>query len=337
MGTSHQGSGLKGAGPPLKKKNMTKVFIDGSSGTTGLRIRERLKERDDLELIVLGEEKRKDKKSVQEAFKEADFAFLCLPDDASEEAFEMAKNMEVRLIDTSTRHRTDPGWAYGFAELSDLRGIIRNSRLVANPGCHASGFLALVRPLVEYGLISADTHLVCTSLTGYSGGGKNMIHEYESGERSYLLDAPRLYGLTQEHKHLKEMVTISGLNYAPAFLPVVADFYAGMETIVPLFKKDILKGSMEEIRDCYREYYQKSGHVVYFEETIDDGGFIASGKLAGYDDMIISVSGNEERILLVALFDNLGKGACGAAIQNLNIMMGVDEEKGLKLSSVPSL
>ena len=305
---------------------MTKVFIDGSSGTTGLRIYERIEARTDIELIRLPEEKRKDETARKEALHEADIAFLCLPDEAAREAVKLAEGSDTVIIDTSTAHRTDPGWAYGFPELKGLREKIASSKRIANPGCHASGFIALIEPLVAEGVISKDTALTCLSLTGYSGGGKKMIAEYESPERDSLLTAPRVYGIGQSHKHLKEMKLISGLDIEPAFYPVVADFYSGMETNISLFKKDI-KGTAKDIRSIYRERY--SGKIVHYEERLDDAGFISAAKLKDRDDMAVSVSGNEDRITLIALFDNLGKGASGAAVQNMNIVLGIDEAAGL--------
>lgn len=307
---------------------MTRVFIDGSAGTTGLRIHERLAGRKDIELIILPEEKRKEEASIREALHEADIAFLCLPDAAAVEAVKLAEESGVKLIDTSTAHRTADGWTYGFPEIGDLREKIASSDRIANPGCHASGFVVLIAPLVEAGLISKDTALSCISLTGYSGGGKKMIADYEAADRDPLLKAPRVYGLTQTHKHLKEMKKIADLNAEPAFYPIVADFYSGMETNIAIFKKD-LKGSIDDIRELYKEKY--NSRIVHYEETVDDGGFISAAKLSGRDDMVVSVAGNEDRISLIALFDNLGKGASGAAIQNMNIIMGVDETTGLTL------
>ena len=305
---------------------MTKVFIDGSAGTTGLRIYERLAERRDIKLIILPDEKRKDEAYIKEALYEADIAFLCLPDEAAAEAVKLAEGSEVTIIDTSTAHRTADGWVYGFPELTGFREKIASSKRIANPGCHASGFIALIAPLTEAGLISKDTELSCISLTGYSGGGKKMIADYENADRAALLDAPRVYGLSQKHKHLKEMAKVTGLSLEPAFFPIVSDYYSGMETNIALFKRDI-KGSIDDIKDVYKEKY--GSKIVHFEETLDDGGFISAGKLSGRDDMAIGLAGNEDRVSLIALFDNLGKGASGAAIQNMNIVMGVDETTGL--------
>ncbi len=304
---------------------MTKVFIDGSAGTTGLRIHERLAQREDIELLLLSDELRKSADARQEMLHSADIAFLCLPDAAAIEAVELAKDSGVRIIDTSTAHRTNPAWAYGFPELNKKKQIASATR-VANPGCHASGFLALVAPLVSEGLIAPDTALTCFSLTGYSGGGKKMIAEYEASERSPLLGAPRQYGLSQAHKHLPEMCAVAGLSMSPVFCPIVGDFYAGMEVTVPLLQKD-LRGTVEDIRALYANMYHSP--LLHYNDRADEAGFLSAAAFAGRDDMEISVFGNEERILLTARFDNLGKGASGAAIQNMNILLGVDETTGL--------
>ena len=240
----------------------------------------------------------------------------------------MIENDHTTVIDTSTAHRTAPGWVYGFPEVGGLREKIRQSRRIANPGCHASGFIALVAPLVRAGLLDAGAQLTCFSLTGYSGGGKKMIAEYEGSDRNPLLDAPRQYGLSQQHKHLPEMAAISGLNAPPCFCPIVADFYSGMEVSVPLFASQ-LRGTPAQIREIYRETY--AGPVVRYVEVGDEGGFLSAAALSGSDGMEISVSGNDGRILLTARYDNLGKGASGAAIQNLNLLLGADETAGLVL------
>ena len=305
---------------------MTNIFIDGSAGTTGLRIYDRLSTRDDISLISLPENLRKDENARKEAINSADIVFLCLPDDAARQAVTFLNNSNTAIIDTSTAHRVNADWVYGFAELTGKRDAILNSKRIANPGCHASGFIALVTPLIEAGVINRDIALNCFSVTGYSGGGKKMIAEYESESVSPLYKAPRQYGLTQQHKHLKEMQIISGIDTAPAFCPVVADFYSGMEVTVTLFKKDV-KANMCNIKEIYKNYY--TGKLVHFDEDADESGFLSAAALSGRDDMQIYVSGNDERILLVARYDNLGKGASGAAIQNMNILMGVEETKGL--------
>lgn len=305
---------------------MTNIFIDGSAGTTGLRIYDRLSVRDDISLIKLPEELRKDDAARADAINSADIVFLCLPDDAARQAATFVKNDKTAIIDTSTAHRTHDDWVYGFPELTGKRETIINSKRIANPGCHASGFIALVKPLVEAGALSAQTALSCFSLTGYSGGGKKMIADYEDPNKSALLKAPRQYGLAQQHKHLKEMQVISGIDMAPAFCPIVADFYSGMEVTVTLFKQDI-KANVDDIKEIYKNYY--IGKLVHFDDAADEGGFLSAAALSGKDDMQLSVFGNKDRIILTARYDNLGKGASGAAIQNMNILMGVDETIGL--------
>ncbi len=305
---------------------MIRVFIDGSAGTTGLRIHERLSKREDLELITLPDETRKDPAARKDAIFAADAVFLCLPDAAAVEAAELAEGSSAVIIDTSTAHRTAEGWVYGFPELKGYREMIRNSKRIANPGCHASGFIALVKPLTDCGLLPSDAALTCFSLTGYSGGGKKMITEYQDEDRDLLFIGPRQYGLTQQHKHLKEMKSVCGLDTAPVFCPIVADYYSGMEVSVPLFARD-LKGSIADVREAYRSYYP--GPLVRFEEACDEAGFLSASALAGRDDMQITVTGNEERLVLTARFDNLGKGASGAAIQNLNLVLGLDETESL--------
>ena len=247
---------------------MKRVFIDGSAGTTGLRIRERLANRKEIELVILPEEKRKDPLARRDALNGADIAFLCLPDAAATEAVALVENPGTAIIDTSTAHRTAQGWVYGFAELPGQRPRIAASKRIANPGCHASGFIALIAPLTHAGLLNKDALLCCTSLTGYSGGGKKMIAEYEADGRSPLLDAPRQYGLTQQHKHLKEMAAVCGLTHAPAFMPIVGDFYSGMEVSIPLFA-DQLNGNIDDVKAAYRAAY--AGPVVNYAEAADEG------------------------------------------------------------------
>lgn len=307
---------------------MTKVFIDGSAGTTGLRIRERLLQRPDLSLITLPEELRKEPEARKDAMNQADIVFLCLPDAAAMEAVTLVENSSVRVIDTSTAHRTNPAWVYGFPELDGQRQRIQKAARVANPGCHASGFVALVAPLVQAGLLDKDIFLSSFSLTGYSGGGKKMIAEYEAPDRSPLLKGPRQYALTQQHKHLKEMVQVCGLNHTPVFCPIVGDFYSGMEVTVPLFAGDV-HGNVEDIRTLYQTYYAKG--LIRYAQNSDADGMLSASAFSGRDDMQVSVFGNEERILLTARFDNLGKGASGAAIQNMNLLLGVDETTGLNV------
>ncbi len=306
---------------------MTKVFIDGSSGTTGLKIVDRLSIRQDIELIKLSDELRKDVNAKKEAINSADVVFLCLPDQAAIESVSLVENKNVVVIDTSTAHRTNDSFAYGFAEVNNLREKIQNAKFIANPGCHASGFISLVAPLVSAGLLKSDVKLTCFSLTGYTGGGKKMISAYEEGGDSNLL-APRQYGLTQQHKHLPEMAKVCNLDNLPIFCPIVSNFAQGMEVTVPLFKQD-LKGSMKDIIDVYKNLY--TTNIVHFDENQDEGGFLTSNKYANFDDMGISVYGNEDRITLVSRFDNLGKGASGAAIQNMNIVLGLKEDTSLNI------
>lgn len=310
---------------------MKKIFIDGKAGTTGLRIYERLENRNDIEIITLSEELRKDPEARKQAINSADVVFLCLPDVASIEAVAMVENDNTVIIDTSTAHRTNPDWAYGFPELSkDFENKIKTGKRIAVPGCHASGFIALVYPLIEAGILSEDVLLTCHSLTGYSGGGKKMIAEYEDDGRDVLLDAPRQYGIAQGHKHLKEMVKISGIDNAPIFSPIVADFYSGMEVTVPLFESMLQKGAtVEDIKKIYAEKY--NSEIVKYVEDSDEDGFLSSNKLGGKDSMEISVHGNDERIILVARYDNLGKGASGAALECLNIVLGNEKTANLDI------
>ena len=307
---------------------MTKVFIDGSAGTTGLRIYDRLAKRKDISLMTLSDEHRKDINYRKEALNSSDISFLCLPDAAAVEAVSLIENENTVVIDTSTAHRTNPEWAYGFPELSGLREKIKNSKRIANPGCHASGFIALIRPLVEHGIISADCELSAFSVTGYSGGGKKMIAEYEADELDELLIAPRMYGLSQMHKHLPEMVKTAMINTSPVFCPIVSDFYSGMEVTVPLFASQI-NGCVDDIKKIYSDYYNTE--IVRYCDCSDENGFLSAAALSGKDSMQLSVFGNDERVTLCARYDNLGKGASGAAIQNMNIVLGVDETTGLSL------
>ena len=306
---------------------MTDIFIDGSAGTTGLRIYERLADRDDINVITLSEELRKDMEARREAISSADIAFLCLPDAAAKEIVEFAADLDTAIIDTSTAHRTASEWTYGFPELIGNENI-KNSKRIANPGCHASGFTALVTPLIREGILDENAMLTCFSITGYSGGGKKMIADYESKDRSRLLDAPRQYGITQQHKHLKEMVYITGIKNTPVFCPIVADFYSGMEVTVPVFKND-LKGNLQDIKSTYKNFY--NGRLVHFDDEAEEDGFLSAAAFSGKDDMQISVNGNEDRVVLTARFDNLGKGASGSAIQNMNILLGLEETYGLEI------
>lgn len=308
---------------------MKKVFINGEAGTTGLKIHARLAGRSDIRVISLPPELRKDPAAVRKIINEADIAFLCLPDAAAVEAAEMVENPDTVVIDTSTAHRTSPCWAYGFPELSAAHeGAIASSKRISVPGCHAGGFIALVYPLIEAGVLRRDAALCCFSLTGYSGGGKGMIAEYEDSDRSPALDSPRVYAIAQRHKHLSEMMIRSALEREPHFTPAVADYFCGMLVTVPLFA-DMLKCSAADIREIYRRKY--AGGIVEYCDSIDEAGFIAGGELGGFDVMRVSVAGNDERLTLYAQFDNLGKGASGAAVECMNIALGVDRETGLTL------
>ncbi|MBO5221899.1 MAG: N-acetyl-gamma-glutamyl-phosphate reductase [Clostridia bacterium] len=308
---------------------MKRVFIDGSAGTTGLRIRERLSGREDIELITLSEELRKDPAARKEALNSCDAAFLCLPDAAAVEAVSMVETNSVTILDTSTAHRTNPAFAYGFPELSAAHlEKVKTSNRIAVPGCHASGFIALVYPLVEAGVLAPDALVSCFSLTGYSGGGKKMIAEYEDKDRNPLLGTPRQYALGQTHKHLKEMCAVTGLNNAPLFSPIVADFYSGMQVSVPLFASQV-KATPDEIRAIYKAKYTTP--MVEYMDIADRDGFLEAGTLMGQDRMIVTVDGNDDRILLSALYDNLGKGASGAAIECMNLRFGLSATEGLKI------
>ncbi len=309
-----------------------KVFIDGAEGTTGLKIHQYFQKRDDIDLLKIDQEKRKDLDERLRLIKQADISFLCLPDAAAREIAEAAP-AECRILDTSTAHRTEPSWVYGMPELcEDQREKIKNSSRVAVPGCHATGVILLIKPLLEAGLVSADYPFCACSLTGYSGGGKKMIAQYESPERQRgnigrqdILCSPRQYGIAQAHKHLPEIIAATGISSAPAFSPIVADYYSGMEVTVPI-KADGL--TRDDVEKAVAGYY-KDQPLVTVKDSLDDGGFIAAGQLSGTNRLEITVEGNDDNILLVAVYDNLGKGASGAAIQNMNIMLGIDETKGL--------
>ncbi len=304
-----------------------RIFIDGREGTTGLRIFERLNARDDVEILALPEETRKSPEARREMLHAADAAFLCLPDDAARESVALAEGSGVILIDTSTAHRTAPDWVYGFAELRPGQAErIASSKRIAVPGCHASGFIALVAPLVDAGLLPREALLTCHSVTGYSGGGKKMIAQYEAEDRPAELDSPRQYGLTQKHKHLPEMQAVCGLVHAPVFCPIVSDYYAGMTVTVPLFREQ-LNGSPEDVKALYAAHYAEG--LVRYDAALAESGFVGANMLAGNDTMRVTVAGNDERILLISHFDNLGKGASGAAVQCLNLVLGKPMGYGL--------
>lgn len=308
---------------------MKQVFIDGSAGTTGLRIKERLKARTDVALIELKDEDRKNEALRKEAMNDADAVFLCLPDDAAQQAVQMVENENTIVLDASTAHRTLPGWVYGLPQLSGAqKKAIQTAKRIAVPGCHACGFIVLTAPLVKAGVVDAQTVLSCTSLTGYSGGGKSMIAEYESQQRSPLLSAPRMYGLTQQHKHLKEMCAVTGLSHAPIFLPIVGDFYSGMQVTVPLPESQC-KASRAQIEEIYRSAYDDA--VIRWDAHMEQDGFLSALTLSGRDDMRVGLMGTDERLIAVTQYDNLGKGASGAAIECMNLALGLSDYEGLIL------
>lgn len=307
----------------------TRVFIDGSVGTTGLRIHERLSMRTDIELVTIEEEHRKDLDFRKEAIESADAAFLCLPDSASIEIVAALGNSGVKILDTSTAHRTNPAWAYGFPELGkEFYEKLMSSTRIAVPGCHASGFCSIVKPLVENGIIAPDYPIVCTSVTGYSGGGKSMIAEYESSDRDAALDSPRQYGLSQKHKHLPEMKAVCGLDFEPCFSPIVADFYSGMTVSVPLASRLLAKKvSAKDIHEIFAQHYANQKLIKVLPFGME--GLLSTNGMSGKDSMEIIVTGNDDRILIASTFDNLGKGASGAALQCFNLITGANETEGL--------
>lgn len=309
----------------------TKVYIDGQSGTTGLQIYDRIGQREDLELLRIPEELRHNPDERKKYLNSADIVFLCLPDEGAREAVSFIDNPNVRVIDASTAHRTNPDWTYGYPELSKAqREAIRTSKRVANPGCHATGFISTTAPLVAMGVLPKDYPMSCYSLTGYSGGGKKMIAEYEAEGRSKLLNAPGIYGLNLQHKHLPEMQTVTGLAYPPVFMPVVDDYYKGMATTIMLQNR-LLPGqpSAEEICTKLADYYRDE-HFVSVVPFGENDSKLYANKLAGTNRLEIVVCGHEEQTTVTAVFDNLGKGASGAAVQNMNIMLGLPEETGLE-------
>lgn len=313
----------------------TKIFIDGSEGTTGLRIYERFEGRGDIELLSISSELRKDLGERKRLMNESDITFLCLPDEAARESVSLIENEQVRIIDTSTAHRTEEGWAYGFPELSlSHRKAVREGKRIAVPGCYATGFISLVYPLTAGGILQPDYPVASFGLSGYSGGGKKMIAAYEARDREAELEAPREYALSQEHKHLKEMQKITGLERMPLFSPIVSDYYSGMVVSVPLYT-ELLHGyqSPEDIRAYFTEFYagQKLIQVMPENAQEESGNMLAGNACSGWDGLKIFVTGNKDRVVLSSQFDNLGKGASGAAVQCLNIVMGCEEEKGLQI------
>ena len=309
---------------------MIKVYIDGQEGTTGLKILERFKDRTNIELLRIDEDKRKDNDERKKLINLSDFTFLCLPDAAAVEAVAMADS-KVRIIDASTAHRTNPDWAYGFPELGkEFREKITKSNRVAVPGCYASGFAAMVYPLVELGIMPADYPVSVHAVSGYSGAGKKAIAQYEDPDRPAEFDSPRQYALTQQHKHLPEMQKICGLEYPPAFNPLVCDYFSGMVVSLPVHTRLLTKKyTGDDVRKALAEYYADSFFVKVLPEGEPQDGFIGANNLSGTNFMELFVNGNDDRLIICARLDNLGKGASGAAVQCLNIMMGIDEKTGL--------
>ena len=312
--------------------NRPKIYIDGQEGTTGLQIYERLGEREDIELLRIEPDKRKDLTERKKLLNEADLVFLCLPDAAAIEAVGLIENEKTRVIDASTAHRTAEGWTYGFPELlAGQRQRIKFARRVANPGCHATGFLAAAAPLTAMGVLPKEASVTCFSLTGYSGGGKKMIADYEKSEKAEDLYSPRIYGTTLRHKHLPEMKTYAGLTQPPVFCPVVDDYDKGMATTLML-PVSLLSGhpAAEDVSEMLARYYEGEA-VVKVLPYQKEAAFLAANTMAGKDSLALVVSGHEEQIIVTALFDNLGKGASGAAVQNMNLMLGFPETTGLSL------
>lgn len=306
-----------------------KVYIDGRYGTTGLKIYERLKNRKDLELLMIPSILRKDEETRKEYINNSDLVFLCLPDDAAKEAVKLIINPKTKIIDTSTAHRNSNGWTYGFPELSyNLKETIKNSSKVANPGCHATGFISIVKPLLDMEIIDKDIPLTSWSLTGYSGGGKKMIKEYETKGRDKELLSPRLYGLDGNHKHLTEMTKITGLIKPPVFNPIVADYYEGMEVAVPIHKEFLNGYTAEQVSMKLFQFYRNTSLISVNPEPVL-AGYMGSNNLSGKDTLEITVTGNSERLTIISRFDNLGKGASGAAVQNMNFLLGFKETEGL--------
>lgn len=319
------------------------VYIDGKEGTTGLQIYDRLASRDDICLLLIDEDKRKDPAERKKFLNEADLVFLCLPDAAAVEAVSLIENSRTRVIDASTAHRTNPDWVYGFPELSqERRAQIAEAKRVANPGCHATGFVSIAYPLTAMGLLPEDAALSCFSLTGYSGGGKKMIAQYEQENRPPAYSSPALYGMLQNHKHLPEMKKICGLGKTPVFTPIVDDYYKGMASTVPFHMEQLrgvstLHGVWEKLRAYYLETAGEGGVVRVEgdptdpESGVDSGFKIYAGQWRGKDSLSLLLAGNDEQFTVTALFDNLGKGASGAAVQNMNLMLGFAETAGLSL------
>ncbi len=309
---------------------MKKVFIDGKEGTTGLRIYDRLKDRKDIELILLSDSDRKSYDCRKKAINSSDITILCLPDSIAMESVSMVENDKTIIIDCSTAHRTEQGWVYAFPELyKDFESVVKRNKRFAVPGCHASGVIALVKPLIDSGILDRNALLTITSITGYSGGGKKMIAEYEAENRCSLFDFPRQYAISTNHKHLKEIVKISGLTNTPNFMPIVGDFYSGMQVVIPIFST-YLKNN-KGLNDIIAEYKKQYNNEIVFYSEENENGFLSSGIMANKDSMSISAFGGEDRILLCARYDNLGKGASGSAVECLNYILKEDKAKDLVL------
>ena len=309
------------------------VYIDGKEGTTGLQIYDRLADRDDIALLLIDEAKRKDTAERKKLMNAADLVFLCLPDAAAVEAVGLVENPDTRIIDASTAHRTAPGWVYGFPELGkEQREAIRSAKRVANPGCYATGLISLAAPLVKSGVLPANAPLMCHAVSGYTGGGKKAIAQYEAEEREAELVSPRHYAVTLAHKHIPEMMQVCGLTRKPVFMPMICDFPQGMVVTVPLYL-DMLNGTqtLDTLRAVYRDFYEGARFVTVRPDDAPVCGFIGSNNLAGTNDLQIFVCGNEEQVMLASRLDNLGKGASGAAVQNMNLMLGFDETKELNI------
>ncbi|MBQ7027804.1 MAG: N-acetyl-gamma-glutamyl-phosphate reductase [Ruminococcus sp.] len=311
-----------------------KIYIDGQEGTTGLKILERFEGRNDIELLRISEDKRKDSQERARLINMSDYTFLCLPDDAAREAVSFADNDHVRIIDASTAHRTNPDWAYGFPELSpEHREKIAKSNRVAVPGCYASGFASIVYPLVNHGIISDDFPVFAYATSGYSGAGKKAIAVYEGEDKPFEYGSPRQYALSQQHKHLPEMQAVSGLKYKPMFNPIICDYFSGMVVSVPIQTRLLGNGvTAKQVQEMYAEHYKDAKLVEVMPLMSEDeqkSFFLASNTLSGQNKIQVFVFGNDEQMLLCSRLDNLGKGASGAAVQCLNIMMGIDETTGL--------
>lgn len=309
-----------------------KIFVDGQEGTTGLEINERLQKRNDVEILKINPDKRKDIDERRKYINQADIVFLCLPDDAARESVSLVDNLSTRVIDASTAHRVADGWAYGIPELSiEHRKNIENAKRVSVPGCFATGFNMLIYPLIKGEILPTDYPVTCHSVTGYSGGGKKLIEIYESDETKQKVNSPCFYALGLKHKHIPEMHKHSGLKNYPLFTPIVANYYRGMTVSIPLYTNK-LKANISEINSFYGKYYQGQNFVkvlpLDYQNELE-WGYLNAESCNNTNNIEILVFGHDEQILIAARLDNLGKGASGAAVQNMNIMLGLDETYGL--------